>query len=170
MFWGWYTNLEVTMHVHESSQPIICCDVWHELVHSFLSCRLPIEAMAVILWSLFSKTSKKKTHKRDVTPLLMHWSYIFFCTNPLIWSIIIIIKRVTITSAESRWDSASCVVVSLWLFCRKNEHVIKKLYYVYRKVSNIGRTKCQNINVSHLVLQLPFGSILKPNVKWRMKM
>ena len=40
----------------------------------------------------------------------------------------------------------------------------------YRKVSYIGRTKCQNIDVSRLVLQLPFRNILKRSVKWRMKM
>ena len=40
----------------------------------------------------------------------------------------------------------------------------------YRKVSNIRRTKSPNSNVSHLCLQLPLRNILKPSVKWRMKM
>ena len=40
----------------------------------------------------------------------------------------------------------------------------------YRKASNIRRTKCQNINPSRLVLQLPFYNILKPSAKWRVKM
>ena len=40
----------------------------------------------------------------------------------------------------------------------------------YRKVSNIMRTKYQNLNVSRLGLQLSLRNILKTSVKWRMKM
>ena len=40
----------------------------------------------------------------------------------------------------------------------------------YRYISNIGRTKSQNLNVSRLVLQLSFLNLLKPDVKSRMKM
>ena len=42
--------------------------------------------------------------------------------------------------------------------------------YIYRKISNIRRTEFQNLNVSHLGLQWPLRNILKPDVKWRMKM
>ena len=41
---------------------------------------------------------------------------------------------------------------------------------IYRKFSNIRCTKSQNLNVSHLGLQLSLRNILKPSVKWRMKM
>ena len=40
----------------------------------------------------------------------------------------------------------------------------------YRKVSNIRRTKCQNLNDSRLVLQLSIPNPLKPSVKSIMKM
>ena len=40
----------------------------------------------------------------------------------------------------------------------------------YRKTSSISRSKPQNLNVSHLVLQLSLPNSLKPNVKLRMKM
>ena len=40
----------------------------------------------------------------------------------------------------------------------------------YRQISNIRRTKSQNINVSRLVLQLSLPSLLKPRIKFRMKM
>ena len=40
----------------------------------------------------------------------------------------------------------------------------------YRKISNIRRTKFQNLKVSRLSLQLSLHNILKPSVKWRMKM
>ena len=40
----------------------------------------------------------------------------------------------------------------------------------YRKISNISRTKSQNLNVSCIDLQLSLRIILKPSVKWRMKM
>ena len=40
----------------------------------------------------------------------------------------------------------------------------------YRKTSSIIRTKSQNLNVSHLALQLSLPNPLKPNVKLRMKM
>ena len=41
---------------------------------------------------------------------------------------------------------------------------------MYRKVSNIRRTKCQNLNDSRLVLQLSMPNPLKPSVKSIMKM
>ena len=41
---------------------------------------------------------------------------------------------------------------------------------MYRKVSNIRRTKCQNLNDSRLVLQLSVPNPLKPSVKSIMKM
>ena len=40
----------------------------------------------------------------------------------------------------------------------------------YRKLSDTRRTKSQNWNVSRLSLQLSLCNILKPSVKWRMKM
>ena len=40
----------------------------------------------------------------------------------------------------------------------------------YRQISNISHTISQNLNVSHLILQLAFHNILKPGVKSRMKM
>ena len=43
-------------------------------------------------------------------------------------------------------------------------------HWVYRQISNISRTKSQNLNSSHLVLQLSLCNILKPCVKSRMKM
>ena len=41
---------------------------------------------------------------------------------------------------------------------------------IYRKVSNIRRTKCQNFNDSRLVLQLSVPNPLKPSVKSITKM
>ena len=43
-------------------------------------------------------------------------------------------------------------------------------YDIYHKTSSISRTKSQNLNVSHLVLQLSLPNPLKPNVKLIMKM
>ena len=40
---------------------------------------------------------------------------------------------------------------------------------IYRKVSNIRRTKSQNLNASRLILQLSLPNPLKPGVKLRMK-
>ena len=40
----------------------------------------------------------------------------------------------------------------------------------YRKISNIRRTKYQNLNVSRLGLKLSLCNILKPRVKWRRNM
>ena len=44
------------------------------------------------------------------------------------------------------------------------------IHTLYRKVSNIRRTKSQNLNASRLILQLPLPNPLKPGVKLRMKM
>ena len=43
-------------------------------------------------------------------------------------------------------------------------------HFKYRKVSNIRRTKCQNLNDSPLVLQLSVPNPVKPSVKSIMKM
>ena len=43
------------------------------------------------------------------------------------------------------------------------------LSYVYHKTSNIRRTKSQNLNDPHLVLQLSLPNPMKPGVKSRMK-
>ena len=40
----------------------------------------------------------------------------------------------------------------------------------YRKISNIRRTKSQNLNDPRLILQLSLPNQLKPGVKWTMKM
>ena len=40
----------------------------------------------------------------------------------------------------------------------------------YRKVSNIRRTKSQNLKASRLILQMSLPNPLKPGVKLRMKM
>ena len=37
--------------------------------------------------------------------------------------------------------------------------------YTYRKTSSVSRTKSQNVNVTHLVLQLSLPNPLKPGVK-----
>ena len=68
----------------------------------------------------------------------------------------------------------------LWLIPAKNTwnaidsypHFINILQTVnnYRKVSNIRRTKSQNLNASSLTLLLPLPNPLKPGVKLRMKM
>ena len=41
---------------------------------------------------------------------------------------------------------------------------------IYRKVSNIRRTKSQNLTASRLVLQMSLPNPMKPGVKSRMKM
>ena len=46
------------------------------------------------------------------------------------------------------------------LFCLQN----------YRKISNIRRTKSQNLNVSRFILQLFVPNPMKPGVKLEMKM
>ena len=52
---------------------------------------------------------------------------------------------------------------SLLMICRH-------WFRYYRKTSSKNRTKSQNLNVSHFVLQLSLPNPLKPNVKLRMKM
>ena len=45
-----------------------------------------------------------------------------------------------------------------------------KCRLIYRKLSNIRRTKSQNLNDSRLVLPLSWPNLLKPGVKYNMKM
>ena len=55
------------------------------------------------------------------------------------------------------------------LQCQK-EMTTTSYVLTYRKISNIRRTKYQNLNGSRLMLQLPLTNPLKPGVKSRMKM
>ena len=50
------------------------------------------------------------------------------------------------------------------------ERLWVKVINMYRKISNIRRTKNQNLNDSRLIKQLSFPNALKPGVKSRMKM
>ena len=45
-----------------------------------------------------------------------------------------------------------------------------RCYAIYRNVSNIRRTKSQNLSVSRPVLQLFLHNLLKPCIKSKMKM
>ena len=47
---------------------------------------------------------------------------------------------------------------------------IKALGHNYRGIPNTSRTKSQNLNVFHLIVQLTLCSVLKPGDKSRMKM
>ena len=47
---------------------------------------------------------------------------------------------------------------------------LKDINENYRKVSNIRRTKSQNLNDSRLVMQMSLSNLLKPGFKSRMKM
>ena len=51
-------------------------------------------------------------------------------------------------------------------YCTEADHLVS----MYRIISNIRRIKSPNLNVSRLGLQLSLRYILKPSVKWRMKM
>ena len=43
-------------------------------------------------------------------------------------------------------------------------------YKYYHQISYIKRTKPQNVSVYRLVWQLSLSYLLKPGIKWRMKM
>ena len=71
-----------------------------------------------------------------------------------------------ILSSEHLW-----FVMRVWDF-QGFTNVLPQVTYTfnYRQISNIRRTKSQNLNVSRLVLQLSLYSRLKPGVRSRMKM
>ena len=53
--------------------------------------------------------------------------------------------------------------------CHRMRNVVS-IHKNYRKISNIRHIKSQNLNVPRLALHLSLRNILKPSVKWRMKM
>ena len=60
-----------------------------------------------------------------------------------------------------------------YLFADKNMAfvlILHKFSQKYHKISNIWRTKSQNLNHSCLVMKLSLSNPLKPGVKSRMKM
>ena len=75
-------------------------------------------------------------------------------------------------SSTKCWPFCSCFnVLPHWgrvmHICSKPDH---HRFREYRQISNISCTKSQNLNVSHLALQLSLPNPLKPGVKSRMKM
>ena len=79
------------------------------------------------------------------------------------FSVLIIISLIFL--CQGPFDKKSSFVYLLARCVANNNH-----YLNYRKVSNIRRAKSQNLNVSHLDLQLSLRNIMRPSVKWRMKM
>ena len=71
-----------------------------------------------------------------------------------------------VLNAKTESLDLSCPSVHLWT----ESYPICIFHNNYRKTSSISRTKSQNLNVSHLILQLSLPNPLKPNVKLRMKM
>ena len=67
-------------------------------------------------------------------------------------------------------------IIDKWSYMHsKASHIVKTLgsiaiRYMYRQISNISRTKSQNLTVSCLVLQMSMRIILKPGVQSRMEM
>ena len=49
-------------------------------------------------------------------------------------------------------------------------HIVLRIFFDYRKISNTRRTKSPNLTVYRLVLQLPLLNQMKPCAKSRMKM
>ena len=132
--------------------------------------------------------------KTTVTPLLTHWSY---CSLTLSHRYVSVASSNAFKLIFFRVASLTlgnyCMIIPLpvrwpWTYRPvpdRNEiqpslnGVDISCYYIsarqlgshiYRKISNIRRTKSYTSNVSRLGLQLPVPNILKPSGKWRMKM
>ena len=68
------------------------------------------------------------------------------------------------------------VICDAWWSCNGKNHVAVKVTLLglfcfnYNKFYNVRHAKSQNMNISHLGLQLSLSNRLKPSVQWRMKM
>ena len=100
-----------------------------------------------LLWYFRLSSEKKQIH---VPPQAVVWNETIFV--PL--------------QAVIRERNKSCYR-KLSQFLVSSQAIIKENY---RKTSSMSRTKCQNLNVSNLVLQFSLLNPLKPGVKSRMKM
>ena len=57
-----------------------------------------------------------------------------------------------------------------WNIETERKHVNQARMMMYRKISNIKRTKSENLGDRRLVLKLPLANPLQPGIKLRMKM
>ena len=73
--------------------------------------------------------------------------------------------------AQPLWcpSFASCHCVTCWSM-HSLQYQLHIPAFNYHEISDISGTKSQNSNISCLGLQLSLHNILKPGVKWRMKM
>ena len=96
--------------------------------------------------------------------LLVFIVWLFLCDNIIQWICFTI--PITVSLLLVIHNPLSIVNCPCW------EHDITSLRTInnYRKTSSISRTKSQNLNVSHIVLQLSLPNPLKPGVKSSMKM
>ena len=116
---------------------------------------------------------------------------IVFLTNPLclIDCVLLLSLRYWLMAADDGNPKASIKAQTMlgMYYCREESRDLKKAFFwhseacgnnslesqgmaCYCKTSNICHTKSQNLNVSHLILQLSLPNPLKPDVKLRMKM
>ena len=87
-------------------------------------------------------------------------SYISIKRNPfqyVVWNMAAVLSRIQCVNELKFLPKVIHLTLMKW-----NE--------TYQKISNIGRTKSQNLNVSCLVLQLSLPNPLKPGFKSTMKM
>ena len=84
--------------------------------------------------------------------------------------------KISMCPANTKYNKAGTERFSMYCLCRWQSFteplpIDRTLVCAtYRKLSNISRTKSQNLNNSRLILQLSLPNPLKPGVKSRMKM
>ena len=127
---------------------------------NFFENYIHVEISYELMWSIFHAFCKVSIMRKDklyfVNPVCG------ICIMIILWYLIwFYFKQSTmwygITLYNPTWCPCPCLVRSSTIM-------------IYCKISNIGRTKSLNFNVSRLGLQLSLRNILKPSVGWRMKM
>ena len=88
--------------------------------------------------------------------MLTHWSYVSFAINH------------TEKNNDEKFEKNPPLQTRTKLIT--TNIMFSALEQTYRKISNIRRTKSQNLNVSGLVVQLSSPNPMKPGVQSRMKM
>ena len=118
----------------------------------------------------------------DLHPLLTHWGYqtntkpsiasiVFIWDYGLLWMLVIFSTGILAATATSWCSLSRCPLLSRSHRSQPSTpSTLVSLLKKYRKISNIRCTKCQNLNVSRLGLQLSLRNILKSSIMWRMKM
>ena len=154
--------------------PIWCQAItWTKVVPRSILCRNPSKNPSISAQQKYVWTCRLQNPIVLTCQPLCCQSYNIFNILIFCWYIVCVCMYITCNAPHKQWivyETLTCVSMYVYIQYICIHTCIYSSVKIYRKVSNIKRTKSQNWNEAHLVLKSSLPNPLKPGVKSRMKM